>query len=216
MTNQPVAVAFLLTIFASFACGPPGNGLDGDPLGTPGAHEHGTARVSLAVDGTEVTAELSVPGMAAFGFEHAARSEEDLAAIERTTGAVESRFTELIALDQELGCRLDDVDTGVTGESDEPAGTTGGAHDDHPDPGHEHTAEERHPHADHHGSDEGDSEHSELTVHAVFHCQHNPTDSEVGLGISALFPEIERVDLQILSNERQAGARVASNKRFRL
>ena len=61
-----------------------------------GAHEHGRGTLNLAVEGTRVTLELEAPGADIVGFEHAAKTARQKAAVERATKqllAPQSLFT---------------------------------------------------------------------------------------------------------------------------
>ena len=47
-----------------------------------GAHEHGHAKLNLAIDGSALSMEIEAPGMDVLGFEHPAESDQVKAAIE--------------------------------------------------------------------------------------------------------------------------------------
>ena len=47
-----------------------------------GTHEHGHAKLNLAIDGSALAMELEAPGMDVLGFEHPAESKQDEAAVE--------------------------------------------------------------------------------------------------------------------------------------
>ena len=47
-----------------------------------GAHEHGHAKLNVAIDGSALALEIEAPGMDVLGFEHPAASEQDRAAVE--------------------------------------------------------------------------------------------------------------------------------------
>jgi hypothetical protein len=183
----------------AWSCDPPAqDDLEGDALGTAGAHEHGIARLDLAVDGPVLTAELEIPGVTAFGFEHEPTTDDDRRAIARAIEAVERRFDEALVLDPEYGCSVVEASARAAHEDEEHAAPT---HDDE---------ERAH-------SDESGEEHAELRGRIVFRCQRDPTGSEARLAIRELFAAVEHVDLQVISTDRQTGRRVdAHGVRFRL
>jgi len=51
-----------------------------------GAHEHGVGQLSLAVEGNTVEIEITAPGADIVGFEHAAETEADRAALTAAFG----------------------------------------------------------------------------------------------------------------------------------
>jgi hypothetical protein len=56
-----------------------------------------------------------------------------------------------------------------------------------------------------------------LKAHVVFRCDRDPTGSEARLAFGEFFPGVERIDLQLISAERQTGRRVrAQGTRFKL
>lgn len=178
--------------------GSPEEDLAGTALGTAGAHEHGVARLDLAVDGSILTAELEIPGLSAFGFEHEPSNDDERASIERALDGVERRFAEMLVIDPDAACSVAEADADVAdGEQDH----AGPAHRD----------EE---HADH--ADPG-AEHTELRARVVLECERGPGGFDARLEMGTLFPAVEYVDLQVLSSNRQFGRRVdAKSIRFQL
>lgn len=190
------------------ACGsPPSDGprVEGDPVGVVGAHEHGVARLSLAVDASDIHVELEAPGDVLFGFERAPRTEEERNLVAERVARLEAGLASAVVLPEDLGCRaigpvqLEGVPDHA--DTDEDAGEGAHAHDDegeHRDPDHE----------DHEG------EHLEVTAEVTLTCERPPLDVEARLAVLDILPALELVDLTVLTSEGDAAARVAGDAAF--
>lgn len=73
--------------------------------GTLGAHEHGVARLDVALDGNTLELELDSPAMNLVGFEHAATSDADKATVARVREQLAAPSS-LFTLDAAAGCDL--------------------------------------------------------------------------------------------------------------
>ncbi len=91
--------------------------VEGAPVGTVGAHEHGVVRMGLAVDGQRMSLNLEAPAATVFGFEHDPETEEEIALVSEAMEIIRTRVGEVIAVSSELACELEDVRFG-----DEPEG----------------------------------------------------------------------------------------------
>jgi hypothetical protein len=82
-----------------------------------GAHVHGRSTLAVAVEGTRVTMELVAPGMDIVGFEHAAGTDEQRAAVERAKAALADPLA-LFVLPPASGCGTAEATVGLeAGES---------------------------------------------------------------------------------------------------
>lgn len=70
-----------------------------------GAHVHGVSRLNLAIERKRVELELEAPGADVVGFEHAARTAEDKAAVARAAGFLKAG-DKLFAFPAGARCRL--------------------------------------------------------------------------------------------------------------
>jgi hypothetical protein len=70
-----------------------------------GAHEHGRGTLNIAVEGTRLTMELEVPGDDIVGFEHAAKTPKQKAAVEKAKGLLSAPLA-LFKLPDAAGCRV--------------------------------------------------------------------------------------------------------------
>ncbi len=84
--------------------------VEGERLGTAGAHEHGIARLGLAVDGTRLTVDLALPAESVFGFERAPRSAEERATAAEALDRLRTGGARLIAFPDGVTCALDSAE----------------------------------------------------------------------------------------------------------
>jgi hypothetical protein len=73
-----------------------------------GAHEHGRGTLNVAVEGTRVTMELEVPGVDIVGFEHAAKTPQQKAAVEKAQKQLMSPLA-LFVPPTAAGCKVRDA-----------------------------------------------------------------------------------------------------------
>jgi Protein of unknown function (DUF2796) len=86
-----------------------------------GTHEHGRGTLNIAVEGNKVTMELEVPGADIVGFEYAAKTEREKAAVEAAKMQLATPLT-LFALTAAAACRVTEVTIEVEiGEHDHDA-----------------------------------------------------------------------------------------------
>ena len=131
------------------------------------AHVHGVGNLNIAIDGNLVAMELHAPGADIVGFEYAARSSEDRAAIE-TAIATLARPLDLFVLPEAAECTVTEASAELESEHAD------GAHHDHAEhaEGEEHDDHEHEEHAEEHHADE--------TGHAEFHAEYLLTCADPG------------------------------------
>jgi hypothetical protein len=195
MTTALLVLAALLVVTA---CSPSDEApTEGGALGAEGAHEHGVARLDLAVDGNVLTAALVLPDEALQGFEHEPQTEQEYRARTDALARLRAALGEMIVLDEGLSCRVEAVhvlpDDGE--EADHEPSATAAAPGEAP--GHENVEDPDH-----------DEEHSETRAEARFQCERDPTGSTLVLELTRHFPDIESVDVRSLSSARQFGGRI--------
>ena len=177
-----------------------GEGADAPrPLGAEGAHEHGVARLDLSIEGSEGALQFRAPAAEIYGFEHAPRTEEEMARREAGLRAVRERIAEAVRFAPELECSISvrDVadDHGAHGHDDHGAH----GHDDHGAHGHD---------------DHGDHSHSDVEATFDITCAGPLAGSRLTLAFDRVFPGIVDVDLQVVGERsfggryRAAGARI--------
>ena len=146
------------------------------------SHEHGAAELAIALDGNQLIAEFTSPGMNIVGFEHEARDADEIAAVK---AAVEKlgMGAELIEL-KGAGCSLSEAD--VEGE-----GLLAEVH------------EGDHHEGDHH---EDDETHAEFEAKYSFDCTAPGRLSGVSVGFFEQWPGIEEIKVVFLSDDHQISA----------
>ncbi|MYB99164.1 MAG: DUF2796 domain-containing protein [Gemmatimonadetes bacterium] len=165
--------------------------VEGERLGTAGAHEHGIARLGLAVDGTRLTVDLELPAETVFGFERAPRSAQERATAAEALDRLRTGAARLIAFPDAASCALDSA------EVQAPEGVEGG----HSDEGHQ-------PH-----EDEGDG-HEDVHLLASLTCSREPL-GPASLQFADILPGVVQVDLTVVTAAGDAAGRAAPDASFR-
>lgn len=192
--------------------------LDGGNLGVDGAHEHGIARLALAVDGTEVTMTFRAPGASLHGFEHEPRDDAERRARDEALATIRDDLGAFVAFDPAIGCEAGKVQMSDD-EAHEAAGEHGHAAETAEEPEHPVEAADPHDHGDDSGAHdeaEHDDGHSEVEARVVLRCGASPEGSAARLRVDEFFPGVMHVDLIVLSGTRQGGARVDPGARIEL
>ena len=181
-------------------------------MGTAGAHEHGIARLGLAVDGTVLTIDLQLPAESVFGFDHAPRSAEERAIAAEALDRLRTGGASLVAFPDGATCALEsaEVQAPEGAEGDQPG------EDQQPqeDEGHEHE-DEGHEHEDegNQHEDEG-NQHEDVRLLASLTCSREPI-GPASLRFADLLPRVEQVDLTVFTAVGEAAGRVAPDASFR-
>lgn len=146
------------------------------------AHEHGVSELNIAIDGNTIAIELHAPGADIVGFEHAAESQKDRAAID-TAVATLARPLDLFTLPAEAECSVMQANAAL--KSDE-------AHEEHQDghDGHDDHAEE------HHDDDTG---HTEFHAEYVLTCANPEAITEINFAFFEQFENARELEVQIVS-----------------
>ncbi len=139
-----------------------------------GAHEHGAAELLLSSEGRDVQITFNAPAQSLVGFETAAVTEEQKAAVARAQ-AILMAPRDLFAVEGN-SCELIDVTVDVSslvGVGNAPSQAE--AHDDHSDEHADHASHDEHTeeHADHDDHDDHDEDHASTSNnHAHEHHDH--------------------------------------------
>lgn len=167
------------------------------------AHVHGVGALNVAVEGDVVAMEFRAPGADIVGFEHAAKSDADLAAVEAALKVLEKPF-DLFIFPEGAGCAVteakaelvteedhddhdhekhEDHDDHAEHKHDDHAEHKHDGHDDHAEDKHDdHDDHAEHKHDDHddHAEDKhGDHDHAGEAAHSAFHAEYMLTCSSV-------------------------------------
>ncbi|MCF3629714.1 DUF2796 domain-containing protein [Thalassospiraceae bacterium LMO-SO8] len=150
-----------------------------------GPHEHGVGQLSLAVEGNEVEIEITAPGADIVGFEHAAETEADRAAL----AAAAARLKDAVALfhfPPRAACRLE--------EAEVHSALLDGAH------GHEK------------GHDQKTEAHAEFRAHYHFRCADPAALSHVDLGYFTAFPAARELEARTITAKGQGAAELTADR----
>ncbi len=165
--------------------------VEGERLGTAGAHEHGIARLGLAVDGARVTVDLQLPAESVFGFEHAPRSAQERATAAEALDRLRSGGARLLAFPEGTSCALDSAEVQAPEDVED-----------------DHAGEDQHTH-----EDEG-IQHEEVHLLASLTCTREPI-GPASLRFADLLPAVVQVDLTVFTATGEAAGRVAPDASFR-
>ncbi|MGI9492026.1 MAG: DUF2796 domain-containing protein [Geminicoccaceae bacterium] len=152
-----------------------------------GAHEHGHSALNVAIEGDRVEMELIAPGADIVGFEHAAESEEDKAALEQAEVTLGEPLS-LFGFADAAGCSVESASVEIEGE--------------------EHDAEGEHAEADHE-EHQGEAAHNEF--HAAYALTCNNPDVLDVIDFTAFFEAFtgsEEVEVTVISEKGQSSYEV--------
>ena len=142
------------------------------------AHEHGVGQLDIAVDGQQIAMEFHAPGADIVGFEYAAESAEDLAAIEKAIATL-AKPLELFVVPAAAGCSVVEAAAELESEdSHDDHDAHGDEHADHDDHGHEERAEGHDDHDDHEDHGDEHAEHDDHDDHGEEHAEHDDHGEE--------------------------------------
>lgn len=163
-----------------------------------GKHEHGHSAVNIAIEGGRVEMELIAPGSDIVGFEHAATSEADKAAVEQAEVVLGEPLA-LFGFADAAGCVVEMAAVGIEGEEH---------HNEHEDDAH--ADEEHHEKGEYaKAEDEGEASHNEF--HAAYSLTCSAPDALDGIdfaGFFGAFARAEEVELTFISEKGQASYEV--------
>jgi hypothetical protein len=159
--------------------------------GSLAPHEHGTARLDIALEDKTLALDLDSPAMNLVGFEHAASTDADRAAIAKAREQL-GQPLQLFNLPTAAGCSVTrmDLQSPLFGNAaPEPAGH------DHDDDDH-----------DHDEGAAGHHEHSDVDGHFQFQCEHPEALKGLDLGrFFNTFPATHKVLVQGVTANGQVG-----------
>lgn len=145
------------------------------------AHEHGVGALNIAVEGTKVAMEFKAPGADIVGFEYAAKSAEDRAAVDAAVATL-ARPLDLFVMPADAACTVTQASAEL--ESEEAHGD----HAEHAEHGHDDHAE----HAD-------GAEHTEFHAAYTLDCAKPEALTEITFAYFDTFENAREVEVQIVS-----------------
>lgn len=176
------------------------------------AHEHGVGALNIAFEGDTVAMEFTAPGADIVGFEYAAESTEDRAAIDDAV-AILAKPLDLFVLPAAAECTVVQASASLESEDDheehaeshdehehEHEEKHADAHDEH---AHEDEAHEEHAH-DEHAHDKDEASHTEFHAEYTLKCGDPAAISEITFAYFETFENALELEVQIVSD---AGAK---------
>ena len=172
------------------------------------AHEHGVGQLNIAFDGDQIAMEMHAPGADIVGFEYAAESAEDRAAVDAAVATL-ARPLDLFVLPSAAECSVVQASAELESEEahDDHEGHDDHAHDDYKD--HDDHADE-HAHDDHKEGDHEEhaahEEHAEEAGHTEFHAEYlitcaNPSAvTDITFAYFETFPNALEVEVQMITD----------------
>ncbi|MBA2126766.1 DUF2796 domain-containing protein [Hyphomicrobium methylovorum] len=169
-----------------------------------GAHVHGTGTLDIVIEGQTVSLELVAPGMDVVGFEHAASSGEQKAAVEKAKASL-ADVTKLFKFPDAANCKVQTASAETHQESH---------HEEDHD--HNHEGHDGHDHHDKHSHDAADKDghagHSEF--HATYQLKCDAPDKLTRLD-TAYFSEFsgaKALNVTLVSPKGQTQAEMTRDK----
>ncbi|NMT62343.1 ZrgA family zinc uptake protein [Marinobacter orientalis] len=153
----------------------------------PGAHEHGHARLQIAVENNSIDLIFTSPAYNLAGFEHEARSDEE-----------KNRLAEISQwLDTTPLVNTEAADCRITGATVELGGQSGKEDHDHHD----------------HGGDHEESTHREYDVSQQLECDDTGARMTLTSALMEKFGNLEELAVEWVSPSGQGSARLARTNR---
>ncbi|MEM9625548.1 MAG: DUF2796 domain-containing protein [Pseudomonadota bacterium] len=187
-----------------------------------GAHEHGHSALNIAIEGDRIEMELIAPGADIVGFEHEAKSDEDMAAVEQAKATLGEPLS-LFGFSADAGCSVESASVEIEAEEHhDHHGDEAHAHDEH-EHEHEHGGEAHahaedkhdHDHDEHAEHDHDEHDHGDEAAHNEFHAAYSLTcgapDGLDSLDLAAFFDSFagaEEVEVTVISDKGQSSYEV--------
>ncbi len=160
---------------------------------TEPAHEHGVARISIAVEGHEIEIEMIVAGADAVGFEHTASSDREKQAVVKAAKVLRD-VNRIITLSPEADCRAEEVEV-ISGLMEDRNESSNQNHD------HQNKAKNKDGHAE---------VHSEFIAHYHFHCEFPSKLTQANVGFFKMFPSAHQLEARWITPRGQGTSKLTA------
>lgn len=150
------------------------------------AHEHGVGKLNIAIEGTTVAMALEAPGADIVGFEYAAKSDADLAAIEQAVATLGAPL-ELFVLPEASACTVTRSEAELESEDE---------HDEH---GEEHDDDHANEAQEDQADDADEAGHTEFHAEYTLNCENPDALTEITFSYFEAFPNAQEVEVQIIT-----------------
>jgi hypothetical protein len=159
-----------------------------------GAHEHGRGTLNLAIEGTRVSLELEAPGADIVGFEHAAKTARQKAAVERATKQLLAPQS-IFIFPAAAGCVVADASVDIENEEHAEADAAAGG--------------KEHKRAEAAGDDQG---HSNFHAQYSFNCSAPASITALEFGYFKAFAGAQRLEVNVITPKGQSQFEVTRAK----
>ena len=158
------------------------------------SHEHGAAKLMMAMEGKKLQIEFEVPSESLIGFEHLPKSQSNRKNFYEAIKNLSDPF-KLFSMPNKAECLLVGMNVSQTLFSNE---------GDH---GHDESKKE-----EEHGHDESEKSeiHSEFKSNYYWNCQHLDEIDSIGTELMSFFPHIEEIRVNWISNYGQGSIELES------
>lgn len=163
------------------------------------SHEHGVGELNIAMEGKTIAMELHAPGADIVGFEYAATSDEDRAAIENAVATL-AKPLDLFSFSDAAKCTVTRASAELEAEEDHDEHSKHDDHDDHDD----HAEHDDHAKHDDHDDHAEEASHTEFHAEYVLNCDNPDAISKINFAYFEAFPNALELEVQIVSS---AGAK---------
>jgi hypothetical protein len=153
------------------------------------SHEHGVSKLKLAIDGSTLEMELMSPGADIVGFEHAAETPADRAAIKKAASLLRKGAT-LFAPTPAAQCRI------VSVEVEAPSGA-----EKHDEKHHDDKHHGKHHDGDHKGAEK--DTHSEFHAHYRFACKKPQELTHIDVKFFERFTAAREIEVEAITGSGQ-------------
>jgi hypothetical protein len=157
-----------------------------------GAHEHGRGTLNIAVEGARVSMELEAPGADIVGFEHAAKTRTQKAAVEKGKKLLSAPQT-LFKLPASAGCVVKEASAKVEGE----------------DQDHDHAKDAT---AKDSKAKDDAPKHSEFHATYTFECKSPANITAIEFDYFRTFPGAQKLDVTVITSKGQTKFEVTRAK----
>lgn len=170
-----------------------------------GKHEHGHGTLNIAIEGQRVALELEAAGMDIVGFEHAATTSEQKAAVDKAKGQLEKPL-HLFALPSAAGCSVAEASVAVEAEAH-----GDGDKDDHD---HDKDAKGDHDHDghDHDHGDKAEGGHSHFHATYALDCTSPGELTSITFNYFKLFAGAKELTVNVVGAKGQSSYEVSRDK----
>ena len=158
------------------------------------AHEHGVGQLDIAIEGQQIAMELHAPGADIVGFEYAAESAKDLAAVDAAVAKLSAPLA-LFVLPEAAGCSIVEASAGLESEEEHEEHGDEHADDEHAEDEHEKDGHDEDGHDDH--ADE--SGHTEFHAEYLLNCAEPSAITGIDFAYFGSFPNALEVEVQIIT-----------------